>query len=523
MHKINITKIIAAMSLHEKVGQLIMPFAFGTFFNEESVDFKRIKRLITDYKVGGFCLFKGTTYGYAHLISRMQKLADIPLLISADFERGLGMRIVDAVEFPFNMGVGATNDSLYAFKMAEQISREMRLLGVHQNYAPVADINLNVNNPIVNLRGYSEDKNKVADFCVKFIEGCKKHRILSTVKHFPGHGNTDIDSHVDLSVIYSNDKELWDVDIYPFVKCIEAGVSSVMIAHVAYPNLENRLDIPVTLSNLFVEEYLRNRLGFKGLVVTDAFTMYGITNYFSIADAVVSSVKAGVDIVLMPPDEEVAINSLLDAVKQGELSEARINESVRRILEGKLWAGAFNNKGIDFNRIDKGVNSKKTYLLAKEISKKAVTIVRDKKNLLPIDFTRKVSCVTFADNIANDQEKMFQTFLSNKTKLFMTYLLDEKSVKKDYKMASLLVDKSDVIVLSTFIRIRAFQGAININQKFMKFMDKLVKQRKKIVVISFGDPYLDRKIDGLDTYITAFGDSVLVQETVAELLTSTCS
>ena len=513
--KEKIQKLLVGMTVEEKIGQMITPFAFGNFLNRSSDEYKRIHRLITHYKVGGICLFKGTILNYAHLINEMQALTEIPLLISADFERGLGMRLTDAIQFPYNMGVGATGNPEYAYKMGLMLSREMKALGVHQNFAPVADVNTHINNPIVNVRAYSEDKNIVAEYCAEFIRGCNEENILTSAKHFPGHGNTDIDSHVDLSLLYSTEKEFYDVDLYPFEKAVEAGVSSLMIAHVDVPGITGKENFPATVSSFIVTELIRNKLKFDGVVITDAMTTYGITSLYSAGEGAVKAILAGSDILLLPPDEEVAIESLYRAAKSGVISEERIDQSVSRILKAKLWTDVFSNNKVDISKLSVNVNSPETAAFAMEIAKKSLKVMEDREKILPLDFSQKISCITISDIPAGELEMTFQNALHNRCSLFRRYVIDSKSSSDDYLRAITIAENSGVLIVPLFIRIRAFQGGIVYVPEQIEFIKKLIDLKIKFVLISFGNPYINRLFEGLGTYINAFGDSAIVQEAAA--------
>lgn len=514
-----VSSLISSMTIEEKIGQFIVPFAFGNFYNESSPEFQRIVSLIENQKVGGFCIFKGNIYNYAHLIKKMQAITNTPLLISADFERGLGMRISDAISFPYNMGVAATKDSSYAYKMAVAISQEMKALGIHQNYAPVADINTHPNNPIVNVRAYSEDPETVIEYCKEFIRGCNEEKILSTAKHFPGHGNTDIDSHTDLSTMYSSEEEFFNVDLLPFKKAIEFGVSSIMVAHLSFPFVNKDEKCPTTVSPYFVNHLIREILNFNGLVVTDALTMYGITNFYSVGEATVKSFLAGNDMILLPADEEIAYNSLLLAAEKGLISENRINESLQRIMTAKMWSGVFTPHLHNLTELSLQVNRPETLNLAKEIAYNSITVVKNESNLLPLDSSKKISCLTISDVVATELELIFQNKLNNNITVFKKYILDPKSTDLDYAIADTIIDNSDIVIVPVFIRIRAFQGGIVFIPEQIDLIKRLIEQNNNYILISFGNPYLYKDFEGISFYINAFGDSDIVQtETVNFLL-----
>jgi beta-N-acetylhexosaminidase len=358
--KVWVDSVLDRMTIRERVAQMIMPWAGGNYTSETSSEFKRIKYLVEDLKVGGLIFFKGDILNEALLINKVQSISQVPLLISSDFERGLAMRLTDATEFPYNMALAATGDTRLASEMGRIISLESRAIGIHQNYAPVADINTNADNPIINIRAYSEDKNIVSDYCQAFISGTVRGKMIATVKHFPGHGGTMTDSHKELPVINSTREELMQNDLIPFINAINSGVHSVMIGHLSVPSLEPGKK-PATLSKNIITGLLKEELGFQGLIVTDAMNMNAVTKNYSVAEASVLAVKAGNDIILMPPDEAIAITAISDAVHNGEISIERINESVRKILSAKKWVDLDKINKTDISMLPAFVGSKKIF------------------------------------------------------------------------------------------------------------------------------------------------------------------
>ncbi|MDP4117508.1 MAG: glycoside hydrolase family 3 N-terminal domain-containing protein, partial [Bacteroidota bacterium] len=289
-----IENTLAHLTLKEKAAQLVIPWALGNFTNNNSSEFKRLEKLVREYKVGGLVFFKGDIVNEAILINKLQALSETPLLITSDFERGLGMRLTDAIEFPYNMAIAATGDTNLAYRMGLAVAKECRAIGVHQDFAPVADINNNPENPIINIRSFSSDKNIVADFSVAFLRGLNDGGIISTSKHFPGHGNTEIDSHKDMPRINGTRREVFNNELFPFISTINYGVASVMMGHLNVPALEGKSSLPASISKEVVTNILKKELGFNGLVVTDAMNMNAVTKYFSAGDAAVIAINAGV-------------------------------------------------------------------------------------------------------------------------------------------------------------------------------------------------------------------------------------
>lgn len=364
--KIWIENKLNEMSLTDKCAQMIIPAVYREDLDTSSTGYKRITALVKDKKIGGLILFQSGLIEQAMFLNQMQSLSDIPLLISSDYERGLGTRIDNATEFPHAMALGSTHNTSFAYEMGKAISKESRILGVHWNFAPVADINNNPLNPVINIRAFSEDKNEVSEFVKAFINGSKNTRILTSAKHFPGHGNTEIDSHYDLPRINGDADYLRSNELKPFQEAITAGVHSIMIGHLEVPSFDPTPGIPSTLSKPIITRLLKNEMGFDGLIITDAMNMEGVTKYFSSEDAVILAVTAGIDVILMPADAELAIKALDSAVLSGKISIERINEGVRKILAAKRWLKIESSRFSDIGSIQKSLAIEEHIQLSKK-------------------------------------------------------------------------------------------------------------------------------------------------------------
>jgi beta-glucosidase-like glycosyl hydrolase len=332
-------KTLQSLSLREKIAQLVQIRVPGKFLNRRSQEFQSIQDQIRANRIGGVVLFAGNVYESAILLNELQTISKVPLLVAADFERGLSFRIADTTSFPWTMAIGATASEQYAYQQGFVTGQESRALGVHWIFAPVVDVNNNPDNPVINIRSFGEDPTLVGRLGSAFIRGAKKAGVLTTAKHFPGHGDTSTDSHLGLAVVDSDLARLEAVEFKPFKDAIEAGVDSIMTAHVAVPKLTDLRETPATLSGKILTDILRNKLQFEGLIVTDALEMGGITNSYWCGLAAIRALQAGADILLLPPNATVAINEVERAVKRGDIPEDRINQSVRKILEAKSRMG----------------------------------------------------------------------------------------------------------------------------------------------------------------------------------------
>ncbi len=519
--KIWIEQTLNGMSILEKCGQMVMPWALGNYIAEDSKEFTRLSSLVKDLKVGGIIFFRGDVMNEALIINKLQEIADVPLLIASDFERGLGMRLIDGLEFPYNMAVSATGRTEYSYKMARAISAECRALGVHQNYAPVADVNNNAENPIINIRAYSEDKNIVSEYSNAYIAGAAEERVLTTVKHFPGHGDTKIDSHQDLPVINIDRLNLAVNELVPFIEAIRAGVHSVMIGHLSVPAIEPEPRLPATLSKAIITDLLKGEMGFEGLIVTDAMNMSAITKYYSTAEATLLAIKAGVDILLMPPDEEVAVYAIKNAVENGEIDLNQIDNSVRKILAAKRWLRIDENKFSNIEELQKVIGRKAHYRLAADIAERSITLVRNDKNILPVDPKKiyRTACITITDGNDNDEIKIFQHEVDNNFGYVAKTTLTKRSRAKDYANALHIAKQSDIILVPTFVKVKAYQGTVSLSDEHTKFINSLLKLKSPVVLISFGNPYLLSLFPKAKIYLTAYGDPAVSQRAMVNAIT----
>ncbi|HZW40621.1 MAG TPA: glycoside hydrolase family 3 N-terminal domain-containing protein [Ignavibacteriaceae bacterium] len=515
-----VDSVLNTLSLREKAAQLVMPWVTGNYLSEDSHEYKRLQRLVQQDKVGGLIFFKGDIMNEAILINKMQKLANIPLLVASDFERGLAMRLSDGLEFPYNMALAATNDPQLAYEMGKVVAIESRAIGIHQNYAPVADINNNAENPIINIRSYSEDKNIVSLFSSAFIQGTIDGGNISTVKHFPGHGNTEIDSHQDVPTLTGSKEELRNLELAPFQASINSGVQSVMVGHLNVPAYNENKFIPATLSKPLISDLLKTTMGFKGLVITDAMNMSAITKYYSVAQATVMAIQAGVDLILFPPDEETAINAIYNTVVNGTITEERINQSVRKLLAAKKWLNIEEHRFTNLNSISQICSSNAHLKLAEEIADKSITLVKDEAKMLPLNFVNKkeIAVITISEGYGIESSKLFQNLISQKNINVNNIYISRRSSIKDYKRALQLAKLSDEIIIPAYIKVRAYQGTVNLSPENIKLIKDIEALNKPIMLISFGNPYLLSAFPAISTYLTAYGDAPVSQKAMLKAI-----
>jgi beta-N-acetylhexosaminidase len=538
------------MTLEEKVGQLVSIGVNARFLNRESDEFKELRRQVEQNHVGGIILFRGPVYESVHLVNRMQRFSRLPLLISADLEAGSGMRFDDATNFPWNMAVGATGNPDYARREGELTAREARALGVQQLFAPVADVNNNAGNPVINVRSFGEDPAEVARYVSAFIEGAQGAGVIATAKHFPGHGDTATDSHRGLPVINVGRARLESVELVPFRAAIKAGVGAIMSAHIGLPQIdptqvsplprdsilrpayaeqevltENAV-LPGTLSPVVLGGLLRKELGFDGIVVTDALDMSGLTIYFKQDEAAVRAVLAGADMLLKPGDPDAVVRGLRDAVKSKRLTEERVEESARKILAAKYDLGLVRQRTAPLEEIDAVVSGPEGLRLADEVAEHALTLVRDDAHLLQRadGAGLRTGARVFNLAVTNGEDRLFiaNPFVSQLARLGVraeTAVLDSRSTEQEVRDALERAQKADVVIASMYGRVRS--GAVNsvgLPEQFARVLNALLEKKAPVVGVSFGNPYLLQSFPSMQTYVVAYGDMPSLQRAAARSL-----
>jgi beta-glucosidase-like glycosyl hydrolase/CubicO group peptidase (beta-lactamase class C family) len=511
--KVWIEKQISVMSLREKCAQMIMAPVYRSYMDTLSPDYNSTVALVKDYKIGGLIMFQGELEQQINFIREMQLLSDIPVLISADYERGLGSRIDDALEFPHSMALGATLDSQLGYELASAIANESWLVGVHQIFAPVADINNNPLNPVINTRSFSESKFTVSEFVSSFILGTKHRRMIATVKHFPGHGNTEIDSHTDLPMISGDKQKLFENELYPFIQAVNNGVQSVMVGHLEVPAYDT---LPATLSKNIITNLLYNTLEFDGLVVTDAMNMNAINNYnsFSPEEIIVLAVKAGNDIILIPPHPSDAVNAIYNAVIKEEISEERIDKSVRKILSAKRWLRMDKKSNLNTRSIIDSINNSGNNGLAEKIAKQSITLIKNDAGVIPLELSKykKISCVTVTDGVGDKTATYFQHLLSRRLGYINSLLITNKSKQRGFNSAISSLKNSDLILMPVFMEVQEQKGKEKVRREQFSFIKKVLSLKAPVILISFKNPYLLSSFPITKTYLNTYSYTLASQQ-----------
>jgi beta-N-acetylhexosaminidase len=519
---------IAKMTLDEKVGQLIFATYHGSFTATDAPAYTDMMRDVEKLHVGGFInitqssplgIVKSQAYPTAALTNQLQGRSKLPLLIGADFERGTAMRLDEGTSFPTAMALAAAGNPKDAYTMGKITALEARAAGIQWIYAPDSDVNNNPDNPIINTRSFGENPQKVAEYVSAFIRGVQENGGLATAKHFPGHGDTAADSHIDLPVIHADRERLESLELVPFRAAIAAGADSIMTGHLSIPALEPDSNTPATLSANILTGLLRKELGYQGLVVTDAMDMGGITVRFAPGEAAVRAFVAGADALLMPPVPDAAFDALRDAVKSGRISRERLDASVRRILQAKARLGLYKERLVDVDALNKHFGKVEWQREAQEISDRGVTLLRDAAHRLPLDETkptRVLLVALYADPEPYPGEDLERELRSRVDALTMLRA-DTRFVKAD-NLKLPAPDAYDVAILAFFVRVSDRKGNVDIPAEQAALAEKVYKNGKPVVTIGFGSPYLVEHFPQAETWLAAFGISDVAQISVARAL-----
>ena len=508
-----VDETIQKMTLREKIGQMMVMPLNGEFANVESEKFKEMRRRIVDLHVGGFTLFRGEANSIAALTNEAQRLARIPLFFSADYERGLRMQLRTGTPFTTNMGVAAAGDVQAAYNQGRIICEEMRAIGGNWLFAPVADINNNPDNPVINIRSFGADPKRVGEFVSAESRGAREANCLATLKHFPGHGNTATDSHIGLSTISGNRADLNATEIVPFKAAIASGVESVMTAHLAVPNVAGD-NLPATLNPKIINGILRNDLKFDGIITTDSMEMGAITKSYPNGASAVMAIKAGVDVVLFPPDIDAAINAVENAVKTGEIKESRIDESVRRLLNAKFRIGLSANRFVDLTAASRVVEKPENVAEANRVAEKSITLLRNETDFLPLnkELARKTLFVVIAADDDLTEGAAFVPEIQKRQPNAKIIRLDPRSNTDDYGKVLSEAKNYDSIILAPFVKRAAAKGTVALPENQVAFVKQMLAlDNKKIGVIAFGNPYMIRQFPEAKTYLVTYAIEEVAQ------------
>ena len=501
--------IMRSMSLRDKVAQLVIAVAFGDVPSRTSPEYEKYRHWVRDLRIGGFIVNNRVQNGlvrnaephaFALFLNQMQKLARTPLIVGADFERGASMRVTDGPRFPYNMALGAAGDVEAARYEGLETAREARALGVQWIFAPVADVNNNPDNPVINIRSFGENPEAVARFVAAYIEGAHSdpaNRVLVTAKHFPGHGDTNIDSHLGLARLDVSRERMDAVELKPFEAAIGHGIDAIMTAHMAVPAIEPD-EIPATASPKVLTGLLREELGFKGLIVTDALDMRGFTDQFGVADGSVRALEAGADVLLMPSDPEKAVRAVLAAVERGRISRQRIEASVLRVLAAKIHVGVIRKKLVDLDQVSDVLQSPEAGERVQQMSDRAVTLVRNDRNIVPISPVNACLVVAVERRLSQYGQRMAAEFRAR------AGAGTHGDARITFVDPSMPLDLMNGVGECSTVAIAVFLTGDRLAPDVAAFLQKLVDGPAPAVLLGMGSPYVFANFPEAPAYLTTF-------------------
>ena len=534
-------KTLRKLTLEEKVGQVFMIWCRASFLNVENPEYLQLRDAMQKYHVGSFAmtvhvdgpfLLRSEPYEAAELLNRLQKDSKLPLLFAADFERGVSMRLMGATVFPHAMAFGGDGKLDDAENFGRITAEESRAIGIHWNFFPDADVNSNPANPIINTRSFGEDPKQVGDLVAAYIKGAHEGGMLTTAKHFPGHGDTATDSHLGVASVNVDRAHLDSIELPPFRQAIAAGVDSVMVAHVTVPALDSDPNHVATISPAIVSDLLQRQLGFKGIVVTDALDMAGLTHLFAnnIGRAAVEAFKAGNDLLLIPADFPASYNAMIQAVQSGEISRERLNRSVLKILKAKASLGLQNARMVDIKALADVVGKPQNLAFGQKVADDAVTLVRDNGKVLPLKSSVKnqgtaktalpyttpeethnqVVAVLFSDDVRADSGRAF-------AREFRARIPDARVIYVDPRIAAGMsdevlkaVDAAQAVVAAVYVVPTA--GKIGNSVAMTDASGALLQQllehaSEKTAVVAMGNPYLAADFPKIENYMCTFSNA----------------
>jgi len=516
-----VEKTLAKMTLDERIAQLVVPGLAGVFTPTDSEAADKLERLVRERRIGGFHVFggsealppallnavygtsggratKGEALAIAALLNRLQRASALPLLFTADFEGGAGYIVEGATRLPRAMALGATRDPGLAERAGRLGAGEGRAMGVHVDFYPVVDVNVNPANPVIGIRSFGEDPEFVARMATAYMRGIQAGGMLATAKHFPGHGDTATDTHLDLAVVEHPRSRLDAVELVPFRAAIAAGIDAVMSSHIRLPALDPTEGLPATLSPKVLTGLLRHELGFTGLVLTDSMSMYAISRRFTSEQAAAMAVQAGADIVLDPPDPDAALRGIREAVEQGRIPREQIDRSVERILGAKARLGLHRARTVDVEAVPAAVGGRAHEAVAVEIASRAVTLLKDERGQVPLRLAAgaRVVLLSVVDYASGWREgapgRVLIPELRKRFPGLVAIEVTDRTTADELELVRTLAKSADAVVAATFVRTAAYSGRTGLAPAQQALVEGLARDvgTRPLVAIAFGSPFV---------------------------------
>jgi len=542
------------MSTEEKVGQVFMIWTRVVFMNDADPTWTELRDNVRKYHIGslamsvpmdGAVLLRNQPFEAAELLNRLQRSSKLPLIFAADFERGVSMRLYGATVFPHAMAFGAVGKPEEAEQFGYITAIEARAIGVHWNFFPDADVNSNPANPIINTRSFGEDPTQVGELVAAYIKGAHKGGLLTTVKHFPGHGDTATDSHLGVAQVTGDRERLESVELPPFRRGMEAGVDAVMVAHVSIPALEPDPNRVATTSSAIVSGLLRKQMGFKGVVVTDALDMAGLTRLYAndIGRAAVEAFKAGNDLLLIPADLDASYRAMMKAVKSGEIRRSRLDESVRKILGLKASVGLQKSRSVNLSSLPRIIGRPENQAFGQQVADEAVTLVRDNGQILPLHATvtgtatpglpyqqgvevrNRLVAVIFSDDLRTDSGRMLERQILSRAPDAHIIYVDPRSAAGMTPDALAAVDQAERVVAAVYVipsagrKTTGAGGSVGMADASGTLLNAILEHAAaRTAVVAMGNPYLAQDFPKVQNYLCTFSNATVSEVAAVKAL-----
>ena len=513
-------KTLTQLSLREKIGQMMVYRMNMRLKDVSSEKWKEINSLIASDGIGTIHLWYGDASSSIALMNKMQTLSKVPILIDADIEYGLNQRFPSGTDLPPLMAIAATSDIENAYQVGKIIAKEARAVGVHWNLSPVVDVNNNPLNPIINTRSFGEDPKGVSEFGISLMKGLQDHGMLATAKHFPGHGDTETDSHSSLAMIPSDSARLWSVEISPFQAMSDAGVDAIMVAHVHAPDYQPEADKPSSLSPFWIQSILREKIGFKGVVVTDAMSMGGISKNYSDAFALIETIKAGSDVIIQNNNYKGSIDTIEKAVNDGEISIHRINESVLKVLKMKEKVGLFKSTKISLDSYYNSFQKKEHKIIAKQVAQEAITCVKYDSSIFPFSTNNPdtLYVIDIYDSRNNHEMSSVTKGLKKSGLKIKSLQIDESDSKVVLNAMLNEIPDNALVLVNAFANPQAKKDRIFLPRNETEFLRDLMHKTDRIVLASLGTPYLIQDFPAILVYLCAYKSNSVMQNALVNAL-----
>lgn len=501
---------LKGLSLEKKISQLICTDITGVYLPEDDPKYQRWLQLAGEYGIGGFVLYKGTPYNVAGLLNRLQRAAEIPLLISADFEGGAGQQVTGATEFPGNMGFAAANDPELMYRAAKIMATEGRAMGIHLSYTPVCDLTLSADNPQESVRSFGGDVAQIKEMVSAYVKAYHEMGMLTTAKHFPGRGNMKpFPAHPGFNYLDRSEPDLYENEFRVFKNAIEGGVDFIMTEHIAVPSVTGGSELPASVEPGLTRGVIREKLGFKGIVTTDDLWYDHVVARFGAEEVAVRALEAGHDVLLKPKDPVAAIKAIAEAVNSGRISIEQIDNSVRKVLYTKALLGLNKDRFVDEKKVGEGVGTVAHKQVVMEVADRSITLLKNEK-VLPLKNPGNMSVVNviFAKSANNASIEELKDKIPSSFREVQNYVLITGSEGEDYTVIERAAAGSDLVILSFLVQRDRYGDPVPLDDNILSLINSLIVSKPGAVIgMSYGNPYIINKIDKIPAFLTGYGET----------------